>query len=134
MRVHCLKIRSHLASTSTLASNFNFASVETLILMQRMDTEPNLCICNLLPLLLLFSKTQTQMLTRSVHGSYGVFTLSYSGTGTETGTGTGKNGLYGFDKSLSHCTWTGTVTGTGKNTNGCYTHFSGPENVPGPEY
>ena len=22
---------------------------------------------------------------------------------------------------------------TGKNTNGCYTHFSGPENLPGDE-
>ena len=42
----------------------------------------------------------------------GVFTLAWSGTGTGTGTGTGKNGLYGFNKNLSHCTW----TGTGKNT------------------
>ena len=55
----------------------------------------------------------------------GVFTLAWSGTG--------KNGLYGFDKSLSHCTGTGTGTGTGKKS-GCYTHLSGPENVPGPEY
>ena len=42
----------------------------------------------------------------------GVFTLAWSGTGTGTGTGTWKNGLYGFNKNLSHCTW----TGTGKNT------------------
>ena len=41
-----------------------------------------------------------------------IFTLAWSGTGTGTGTGTGKNGLYGFNKNLSHCTW----TGTGKNT------------------
>ena len=67
---------------------------------------------------------------------HGVFTLAWSGTGT--GTGTGKNGLYGFNKNLSHCT----STGTGKNTsihrrehfqdlkNGYQTHSSGPENVP----
>ena len=54
-------------------------------------------------------------------------------------TGTLKNGLYGFNKKLSHCTW----TGTGKNIsihhrahfqdlkNGYQTHSSGPENVPG---
>ena len=35
---------------------------------------------------------------------HGVFTLAWSGTGTGTGTGTGKNGLYGFNKNLSHCT------------------------------
>ena len=46
----------------------------------------------------------------------GVFTLAWSGTGTGTGTGTcimqnvsnctgtWKNGLYGFNKNLSHCT------------------------------
>ena len=82
----------------------------------------------------ILEKCSTDLLNQK---DYGVFTLSYSGTGTETGTetgtGTGKNGLYGFDKSLSHCTGTGTGTGTGKNTNGCYTHFSDPENVPGPE-
>ena len=43
---------------------------------------------------------------------YGVFTLAWSGTRTGTGTRTRKNGLYGFNKNLSHCTW----TGTGKNT------------------
>ena len=37
-----------------------------------------------------------------VGGSNGVFTLAWSGTGT--GTGTGKNGLYSFNKNLSHCT------------------------------
>ena len=42
---------------------------------------------------------------------YGVFTLAWSGTGT--GTGTRKNGLYGFNKNLSHCTWTGTGMNTG---------------------
>ena len=77
----------------------------------------------------------------------GVFTRAWSGTGTGTSimqnlshcTGTWKNGLYGFNKNLSHCTW----TGTGKNTsihhrahfqdlkNGYQTHSSGPENVPG---
>ena len=38
----------------------------------------------------------------------GVFTLAWSGSRT----GTWKNGLYGFNKNLSHCTW----TGPGKNT------------------
>ena len=52
---------------------------------------------------------------------YGVFTLAVSGTGT------GKNGLYDIMQNISH------YTGTGKNTNGCYTHFSGPENLPGDE-
>ena len=59
--------------------------------------------------------------------------------GPGQGLGPGKNGLYGFNKNLSHCTW----TGTGKNTsiryqehfqdlkNGYQTHSSGPENVPG---
>ena len=56
---------------------------------------------------------------------YGVFTLAVSGTGT------GKNGLYDIMQNVSH--YTGTGTGTGKNTNGCYTHFSGPENLPGDE-
>ena len=42
-------------------------------------------------------------------------------------TGTGKNGLYDIMQNVSH------YTGTGKNTNGCYTHFSGPENLPGDE-
>ena len=58
----------------------------------------------------------------------GVFTLAVSGTGT------GKNGLYDIMQNVSH--YTGTETGTeitGKNTNGCYTHFSGPENLPGDE-
>ena len=40
----------------------------------------------------------------------GLFALVRSGTGTRTRTE--KNGLYGFNKNLSHCTW----KGTGKNT------------------
>ena len=63
----------------------------------------------------------------------GVFTLAVSGTGTVTGTGTGKNGLYDIMQNISHYTGTGTGEITGKNTNGCYTHFSGPENLPGDE-
>ena len=39
----------------------------------------------------------------SFYRADGVFTLAMSGTGTGTGTGTGKNGLYGFNKNLSHC-------------------------------
>ena len=58
---------------------------------------------------------------------YGVFTLAWSGTGT------GKNGLYDIMQNVSHYTGTGTGEITGKNTNGCYTHFSGPENLPGDE-
>ena len=61
--------------------------------------------------------------------SNGVFTLAWSGTGT----GTGKNGLYDIMQNVSHYTGTGTGKITGKNTNGCYTHFSGPENLPGDE-
>ena len=57
---------------------------------------------------------------------HGVFTLAVS----RTGTGTGKNGLYDIMQNVSHYTRTGTGTATGKNTNGCYTHFSGPENLP----
>ena len=60
-------------------------------------------------------------------GSNGVFTLAVSGTGTSAGTG--KNGLY----DIMHYTGTGTGEITGKNTNGCYTHFSGPENLPSDE-
>ena len=67
-----VKVHSHLASTSTFASDFlsdfNIVSVGTLVLMQRMGIEPILCACVLLPLLLLFSKTQMQMLTLSVNG------------------------------------------------------------------
>ena len=70
--------------------------------------------------------------SKSQHtNSYGVFTLAWSGTGT--GTGTGKNGLYDIMQNVSHYTGTGTGKITGKNTNGCYTHFSGPENLPGDE-
>ena len=57
----------------------------------------------------------------NVNKFHGVFTLAVSGTVTGTGTWIRKNGLYGFKKNLSHCTW----TGTGKN--GLCTHFSGPE-------
>ena len=60
---------------------------------------------------------------------HGVFTLAYSGSGT----GTGKNGLYDIMQNVSHCTRTGTGEITRKNRNGCYTHFSGPENLPGDE-
>ena len=35
-----VKVRSHLTSTSTFASNFNILSMEPLTLMQRMGTEP----------------------------------------------------------------------------------------------
>ena len=45
----------------------NFNNVPMVMLMQRMGVESILCIHILLPLLLLFSKTQTQMLTRSVN-------------------------------------------------------------------
>ena len=54
-----------LTFTSAFASNFNIVSVAILMLMQRIATEPILCI--LLPLLLLFSKPRTQTLTLSVN-------------------------------------------------------------------
>ena len=66
-----VKVRSHLATTSTFAcafaSNFNIVSMVMLTFMQRMNTEPILCVCLLLPLLPLFSKMQVQTLTLSVN-------------------------------------------------------------------
>ena len=62
-----VKVHSHLASKSTFvsafASNFYIVSIRTLILTQGMAAEPILCVCILLLLLPLFSKTQKQMLT-----------------------------------------------------------------------
>ena len=62
-----IKVRSHWTSMLTFASNFNIVSTVMLTLMQRMGTEHILCVCVLLPLLPLFSKTQTQTLTLSVN-------------------------------------------------------------------
>ena len=71
-----VKLRSHRTSmltfASAFASNFNIVSMVMLTLMQRMGIEPILCVCILLPLLLLFSKRQTQTLTLSVNGPSGV--------------------------------------------------------------
>ena len=46
-----------------IASNFNIVSLVMLTLTQRMDVEPILCVRVLLPLLPIFSKTQTQTFT-----------------------------------------------------------------------
>ena len=54
--VQTLKVCLHLMSMLTFASNFNIVSMVMLPLTQRMTTEPILCICFLLLLLLLFSK------------------------------------------------------------------------------
>ena len=62
---------------SAFASNFNIVSMVMLTLTQRMGTEPILCICILLPLCQLFSKTQTQTLTVSVNGPLLCSTLNY---------------------------------------------------------
>ena len=48
---------------------FNTVSLVTLALTQRMGTEPILRICTFLPLPLLYSKMQRQMLRLSVNGS-----------------------------------------------------------------
>ena len=57
-----------LTFASAFKSNFNIVSMVMLTLMQRIAVEPILCVCVLLPLLLLFLKTQMQMLTLSVNG------------------------------------------------------------------
>ena len=66
-----VKVRSHWPSTLTLAavfaSNFNFVSMVMFTLMQRMSIE------HLTPLLLLFSKIQTQTLTLTVDESLALF-------------------------------------------------------------
>ena len=71
-----LKVRSHRTSmlmfASAFASNFNIVPMVMLTLMHRMGIEPILCVCILLPLLLLFSKRQTKTLTLSVNGPLGV--------------------------------------------------------------
>ena len=49
------------------------------------------------------------------------------------GPGPGRMGCMILCRTFHITPGTGTGTGTGKNTNGCYTHFSGPENLPGDE-
>ena len=71
VRVHSHRT-SMLTFASAFASNFNSVFMVMLTLMQKMGVEPVLCVCVLLPLLLLFSKRQTQTLTLSVNGPLGV--------------------------------------------------------------
>ena len=52
---------------SAFVSHFNIVSMVMLTFMQKMGTERILCLCILLPMLLLFSKTQTQTLALSMN-------------------------------------------------------------------
>ena len=66
--VHTERQCWHLFASSAFPSNFNIVSIVMLTLTQRTGIEPILCFCVLLPLLLLFPKTQTETLTQSVNG------------------------------------------------------------------
>ena len=62
------KACSHLVPMSAFVSHFNIVSMRTLMLTLRMGTLSILCVCVLLPLFLLFSKTQRDTLPLSVNG------------------------------------------------------------------
>ena len=69
-----------LTFASAFASNFNIASTVMLMLMQRMGIEPILCICVLLPLLLLFWKIQTQTRDAKCDWAFTISLMAYSDT------------------------------------------------------